>query len=89
VVIAQDHRGEHVYGLPVLVGGDRDSLRCGQPRLRQPWPPHDLAVLVRRSHVDCPTQRRGRDRIHPAFTRSTGPQPRPRSPGPRSVHCRS
>jgi hypothetical protein len=39
VVIAQDHRGEHVYGLPVLVGGDRDSLRCGQPRLRQPWPP--------------------------------------------------
>jgi hypothetical protein len=39
VVVVQDHRGEQVHGLPVLIRGGRDRLRCGQPPLRQPWPP--------------------------------------------------
>jgi hypothetical protein len=42
-VVVQDHRGEQVHGLPVLTRGDRDSLRRGQPRLRQRWPPTALS----------------------------------------------
>lgn len=38
-VVVQNHRGEQVHGLPVLVRRDRDRFRCGQPKLRQRWPP--------------------------------------------------
>jgi hypothetical protein len=38
VVVPQDHRGEQIDGLPVLIRGDRDSLRRGQPLRGQLWP---------------------------------------------------
>lgn len=38
-VVVQDHRCKQAHGLPVLIRGDRNSFRRGQPKLRQRWPP--------------------------------------------------